>query len=197
VAQIMAVLRHDFQGLKRQSLFLPGGNRYEDSCPICSGATQTSFVAQLRKRMPSDIGIVYWMCLASPRTSFYIPFHFGISDFPVGFCSMPERPSSQFYDDKVSRPFRSDLLEAFWTFSNFYDKVNSASPKVTAYVRTQAEKIEESAFTIQGPLEEAARRMYANNREVAMKMLENHSNGIYLSSLAAMETIIREIAGEQ
>jgi dipeptidase len=196
VAQIMTVLRHDFQALKTQIL-LPGGNPFEGNCPICSGATQTSFVTQLRKNMPLDIGIVYWMCLASPRTSFYIPFHFGISDFPAGFCSTSERPSSQFYDDKVNCPFRSDFVEAFWTFSNFYNKIDNASPEVISCVRTQAEKNENSAFMIQRPLEEAVRRIYANNRAIAVKMLENYSNGIYLSSLAAMETIIHERAGER
>ncbi|OHB73102.1 MAG: hypothetical protein A2Z25_23515 [Planctomycetes bacterium RBG_16_55_9] len=175
---------------------MPGGNPFENSCPICSGATQTSFVAQLRKNLPLDIGIVYWMCLASPRTSFYIPFHFGISDFPAGFRSKSQRPSSQFYDEKVSRPFKSDVLEAFWTFSNFYNKVNSASPEDVARIQAQAEQIEKSALSIQGPLEEAAGRIYAGDRAAAVKLLENYSNGIYLSSLVAMEQIIYERAGE-
>ncbi|MHC4744868.1 MAG: C69 family dipeptidase [Planctomycetota bacterium] len=82
--QIMEVLRHDNEGKAAT-----GSSKAivcDTACPICSGATQTSFVAQLRGKKPLDIGIVYWMCLASPRTSFYIPFHFGISDFPVGFA---------------------------------------------------------------------------------------------------------------
>ncbi|MBN2316107.1 MAG: C69 family dipeptidase [Sedimentisphaerales bacterium] len=195
VAQIMTVLRHDFNGTKSQTT-LAACDPYNNSCPICSGATQTSFVAQLRRGLPLDIGIVYWMCLASPRTSFYIPYHFGISDFPVGFSSKSERPSSRFYDDKVNAPFKSDLLDAFWTFSNFYYKVNDASPEMIARIRNRAEQIEKNACTIQRPLEEAARRVYAEDKATAIRMLENYSNGMYLSSLAAMEQIIDTIEGD-
>jgi dipeptidase len=191
VAQIMRILRHDFRGTTTQ-LSLPGGDPYEDSWPICSGGTQTSFVTQLRKNMPLDIGIVYWMCLAPPGTSFYIPFHFGISDFPAGFCLDSRRPSSRLYDEKVGSPFRTDVLEAYWTFWNFYNTMNGASPRVIADVRTQAERIERNASTIQGPLEEAARSLYTHDKAAAVKMLDNYSDGIYLSSLAAMEKIVAE-----
>lgn len=196
VVQIMTILRHDFKGTKNQTS-IPECNPYDNSCPICSGDTQTSFVAQLRRNMPLDIGIVYWMCLASPRTSFYIPFHFGISDFPAGYCSKSQRPSSRFYNRRVSSPFRSECLEAFWTFSNFYNKVHSASPEVMTHIKDRAEETEKSAFAIQEPLEEAAQRVYAGDKAAAMKILENYSNGFYLSSLAAMEKIMQDIVGVQ
>ncbi|MHC4681801.1 MAG: C69 family dipeptidase, partial [Planctomycetota bacterium] len=94
VADLMQILRHD----KELPNLPPSSAGPPDvGCPICSGATQTSFVAQLRSGMPPDIGIVYWVCLASPGTSFYIPFHFGIPNFPEGFCSESQRPSEEFY----------------------------------------------------------------------------------------------------
>jgi dipeptidase len=193
VVQIMTVLRHDFRGTTTQ-LSLPGGDPYKDSWPICGGGTQTSFVAQLRKDMPLDIGIVYWVCLAPPGTSFYIPFHFGISDFPAGFRSDSRRPSNRFYDEKVNRPFGTDVLEAFWTFSNFYHKMSGASPRTVDDVRAQAEQIERNAIAIQIPVEGAARRVYASDKTAAAKMLENYSNGVCLSSLAAMEKIVEKRA---
>jgi dipeptidase len=195
-ALIMQILRHDYKGTKSQSS--PSAESPTDGiCRICSGATQTSFVAQLRRNMPLDIGIVYWTCLASPRTSFYVPFHFGISDFPAGFCAESQEPSMDFYNGKVSSPFKADPLQAFWTFSNFRDKVDSASADVIARVKTRAEKIEKNAFALQRPLEEAARRSYTEDKTAAARMLANYSNGIYLSSLKAMEKIITGMADEQ
>ncbi len=124
--EIMEILRHDNKGKKSQS----SSSKTivcDTACPICSGATQTSFVAQLRGEKPLDIGIVYWMCLASPRTSFFIPFHFGISDFPAGFAAgSAQRPSKELYNRVVESPFRADAMRAFWTFSNFYNKVDAA-----------------------------------------------------------------------
>jgi dipeptidase len=193
VTMIMQVLRHNNRD---KTSISSTASESEGICRICSGATQTSFVAQLRRDMPLDIGVVYWMSLAPPRMSFYIPYYFGVSDFPTGFGSKSERPSSQFYDKKVNAPFRVDLLEAFWTFSNFYHKVNGASPEMIEHVRNRSEQIEKNAYAIQEPLEQAVRRVYADDKATALRMLENYSKGMYLSSLAAMEQIIHEIKGE-
>jgi dipeptidase len=191
VTEIMQILRHDYKGTQTQSLSSLTSPQ-ESGCPICSGATQTSFVAQLRRNMPLDIGIVYWTCLASPRTSFYIPFHFGISEFPAGFSSKSQRPSKIFYDEKVGRPFQTDPLQAFWMFSNFYNKVFGASANTISRVKTLAEEIENNAFTLQKPFEEAACRLYTKNKVAAMRMLANYSNGIYLSSVEAMHKVLSE-----
>jgi membrane dipeptidase len=183
VADLMQILRHDKEG--------PDFSSHDDiGCPICSGATQTSFVAQLRADMPADIGIVYWVCLASPATSFYIPFHFGISAFPKGFCSESKRPSEQFYDAQVKSPFKPDPMRAFWTFANFRDKVSDAPAAVVAQVRTSAEQIEKDAFARQREIEDAARRSYRKNKTTARNVLYDYANGVYASSLRAMEKIV-------
>jgi dipeptidase len=189
VAQIKQILRHDYNAKILQSSSLVDSVD-KSACAICRGSTQTSFVAQLRRNMPLDIGVVYWTCLAPPRTSFYIPFHFGISDFPEGFCSKSERPSIVIYNEKVRRNFRADPLQAFWTFSNFYNKVNAASAKTIARVSSQAEQIENNALSLQGPLEEAARSLYAEDKAAAMQILANYSNGLYLSSMEAMDKVL-------
>ena len=180
-----------YKGAQIQSLS-PLRSPQEGGCPICSGATHTSFVVQLRRGMPLDIGIVYWTCLASPRTSFYIPFHFGIPDFPAGFSSISQRPSNKFYDGKLSSPFKADPLQAFWTFSNFRNKVHNDSAKTITRVKAQAEEIENNALAIQRPLEEAACRLYTEDKTAAMQILANYSKGIYLSSLEAMDRALSE-----
>jgi dipeptidase len=190
-ADVMRILRHDNQAKQLQCS--PSQQLVcEGSCPICSGATQTSFVVQLRRVMPLDIGIVYWACLASPHTSFYIPYHFGIPDFPAGLSSESPRPSDDLYQQKVASPFRADLLNAFWTFSNFYNKVNAAGDETIALVKTRAEQIEKNAFAVQESLEQTARSLYAKDKAAAMRILANYSNGVYLSSMEAMDRIMSQ-----
>jgi len=140
--------------------------------------------------MPLDIGIVYWTCLAPPRTSFYIPFHFGIPDFPAGFASKSEKPSLAFYDERVSCTFRADPLQAFWTFSNFCNKVDDASADTITRVKAQAGQIEDNALSLQRPLEEAACRLYPQDKTTAMRILANYSNGLFLSSMEAMDRVL-------
>ena len=193
VATLMQVLRHDNKG-KQTS---PSVGPEEGICRICSGATQTSFVAQSRRGMPLDIGIVYWVTLAPPDTSIYIPFHFGISDFPPGYRSMSKRPSMDFFSGKVSRPFKADRREAFWTFSNFRDKVTRAPEKTIAGIINRAERIEERALATQKPFEKAACRSYAEDKAAAAQLLTSFSHGIYLSSLETMERIISDMAGAE
>ena len=189
-AEITKILRHDNQG-KAAPAGASAQVVCETGCPICSGATQTSFVVQLRGNMPLDVGIVYRACLASPRTSFYIPFYFGMSDFPPGFSSESQRPSADLYERKVRAPFRVDPLNAFWTFSNFYNKVNAAPAATIELVKAQAERIERSALAMQESLEETACRLHQNDRAAAMQILANYSNGVYLSSLEAMDSVVR------
>ncbi|MBN2182891.1 MAG: C69 family dipeptidase [Sedimentisphaerales bacterium] len=190
-AEIMQILRHDHEGMDIQSLSLLKIPQ-ESGCPICRSSTQTSFVTQLRRTMPLDIGIVYWTCLAQSRTSFYIPFHFGISEFPAGFSSDSQRPSKTYFDNMIARPFRADPLHAFWMFSNFCNKMQGASADTINRAKEFTEVIEGNAFTLQNPLEEAAQRLYTNDKDAAMRMLANYSNGIYLSSVEAMHRVLSE-----
>jgi dipeptidase len=185
VADAMAILRQD---KKNESGPAPADSPF--LCALCSGATQTSFVTQIHPGVPADLGIVYWVCLASPRTSFYLPFHFGISAFPPGFCLPSQRPTAAVYDRRVQAPFAADPLAAFWTFSNFRDKIDAAGPKAVAAVQTKARCLEQDAAAVQGPIEAAARGFYPSDQAAAARLLENYSKGIYLSSLEAMSGIL-------
>jgi len=192
VADIMEILRHDEADKPEPSVPASGFH-----CALCSGATQTSFVAQLRPSLPPDIGIVYWVCLAEPRTSVYLPFHFGISDFPAGFRTESEQPASDVYDRKVGAAFAADPREAFWTFSNFRDKVDRHGPAFVAAVRAEALRIERRAVAMQKPLEEMAKRLHKTDGIVAGESLANFSKGLYLSALEGMDKVLKQPAGDK
>jgi len=193
VGTLMEVLRHD--NMSKQAS--PSDGPEEGFCRICSGMTQTSFVAQLRRGMPADIGILYWATLAPPRTSIYIPFYFGISDFPAGYRSISKRPSMDFFSQKTGRPFKADPHEAFWTFSNFRDKVSNVSEESFARVSARLEQIESRALAAQESFEEKASRLHARDRAASAQTLTKFSDGIYLSCLEAMENIINDIADSE
>ncbi len=187
VLDAMQILRHDKEN---ESGPAPADSPF--ICALCSGATQTSFVTQVRKGVPLDIGLVYWVCLAAPRTSFYIPFHFGIPDFPAGFRLESQRPTSEVYDRRVQAPFTANPQEAFWTFSNFRDKVDSRGPSIAGTVKAEAQRLEREAVALQRPVEEAARRSYKTDKPTALRLLENYAKGVYLSSIEAMDKLLSQ-----
>jgi dipeptidase len=187
ILDAMQILRHDKEA---ESGPAPANSAFV--CALCNGATQTSFVIQVRKGMPLDIGLVYWVCLASPRTSFYIPFHFGLADFPTSFRLQSQRPTRDAYDRRVQVPFAVNPQEAFWMFSNFRDKIDGRGPTATRAVQAEAQCVERDAVARQKPIEEAACRLYPSDKAAALRLLENYSKGVYLSCLEAMSTLLSE-----
>ena len=189
VVDIMKIMRDHYEGTPLQASS-PTKSPHETGRPICVHRTQTSTIVQLRRNMPLDIGIVYWTSLASPCSSTYIPFHFGIPAFPAGFSSKSEKPSMTFYNEKVNSPFRADPFEAFWTFTNFRTKVDTAYPGKIVKVKALCRKVETNALALQNPLEQAARTIYTEDKTTAIRIRANYSQGIYLSSMEAMATVL-------
>ena len=90
----------------------------------------------------------------------------------------------------IASTFRADPLQAFWMFSNFCNKMQGASADTINRAEESTEDIEGNAFTLQNPLEEAAQQLYTNDKNAAMRMLANYSNGIYFSSMEAMHRVL-------
>ncbi len=190
VASIKAILRDHYEGTELYRNSQETGNPHETSLnTICNNTTQTSFIAQLRRNMPMDVGVMYWVCLSAPCASCYIPFHFGISNFPIGYATDSGEPSEEFYRGEVEAPFQSDSLNTFWTFSNFHHKIESEYAARIENVRVEFDVIERNALLQQAQIEETALQLYSTEKATAMRMLTNYSLEVYLSALKAMARI--------
>lgn len=193
VAFLKQVLRNHYEGTELYQINPTTGNPHRASIStVCNEATQTSFIVQLRKNTPLDVGIVYWVCLASPCVSCYLPFHFGIPAFPDGFSGLREQPSMDSYRQKVQAPLDFSVREAFWTFSSFHDKIAGDYADRITEVRTAMNSVESHALTLQAPLEKTAHDLYSADRIKAMTLLANYSYGIYLSAMEAMAGVLME-----
>jgi len=160
---------------------------------ICRDDTRTSFVVQLRANRPLDHGIVYWATLGSPCTSFYIPFYFGIVSFPEGYTGMAEAPSDEYYAEKIQAEFRSDRMEAFWTFSNFHRQIDGAFHDRVGHILKRIEQIEASAHAEQAAFEKMIGQLYATNLTAARDKMLQYSDSLYLAALGAMTDVMAGI----
>ncbi|MCF7975177.1 MAG: membrane dipeptidase [Phycisphaerae bacterium] len=186
VTDFMQILRHARRNASTQTVSLPDECPPEGNCRICSDNTQTSFVAQLRHSLPADLGIVYWMCLAPPETSVFIPYYLGMARFPMGFVTDAERPAKDLFDRRIHGEFRADPLGAFWTFSNYREKVLEMTDTARARSLTMAQGLEHRALRMQTALDETVSRVYAEDPALAAQRLANFSNGLYMEALDNM-----------
>ena len=181
VADLIRILRHNGSGSIRT---VEGQQVVCNSAEaICRGNTQTSFVTRLGTQPSRDLGLVYWMCLAAPETSVFIPFPFGIADFPTGYRGESERPTEELFQEKVASPFYADSSQAFWTFSNFRNKVQAKPHATKALILNEAERIEARALT---NLEATAKRLCDAPPNVTRESLHAFSCKIYLSVMIDM-----------
>lgn len=189
VAAIMTVLRDHYE---ETDIYEP---ETQDDCshnrsfrPICRSDTRTSFIVQLRKNLPLDIGINYWMCLASPCASTYIPFYFGMDSFPDGYAGF-EDPDMEYYNHKINTPFAANIDEAFWTFANCLQNVDSDLHDLLPQLRTRIFSIETKALEEQAEFEKEVLALHAGDVGRAREMLTLHSNDIYRATMKAMEEV--------
>jgi dipeptidase len=191
VSDVMEILRDHYEGTDMYGVSEFTGSPHEGVFrPICCWSTQTSFVAQLRNDIPLDIGIVYWMSLAPPCASFYIPFHFGIDEFPVGYATDAGIPEDDALEKLQATPFEVVEQNTYQTFYNFYLKIHDDHNKFAKNTRAEVRKIEKRAFSEQGRIEEAALKLYESDKTSAMSLLANYSRGLYHSACEAMTRVI-------
>ena len=182
VAHLVAILRHNGSSTSICSI---DGRQIDCgiSEAICRGTTQTSFVARLGTQPSRELGIVYWVCLAAPETSVFIPFHFGIPDFPAGFRTESQRPTSEFFARKITSPFRPDPSQAFWTFANFRHKTEKMSDSQRSQIRAEAEAIEASTLLA---TQTATDGLHSAAPDATMKLLQALPANAYLAALTMM-----------
>jgi dipeptidase len=190
IVSIMAVLRDHYEGTDIYEPETQSDCSHNRSFrPICRSDTRTSFIVQLRKNLPLDIGVNYWMCLGSPCVSAYIPFYFGIDSFPDGYAGSDD-PDEEYYDHKINTPFAANIDEAFWTLTNCLQKIDGESHDLLPELRARTLSIENNALEEQTEFEEEVLALYARDVGKAREMLALHSNDIYRSTMKAMEEVL-------
>jgi dipeptidase len=192
VADVMAILRDHYEGteLDQTDQGLAGSHR-NPVIPICRLSTMTSFIAELRGDVPADVGLVYWVTLGMPCGSVYIPFHYGISDFPAGYRDDEYCPSEAFFKKKVKAPFNAELSEAFWTFSNFTWNVEMLPDEKLSQTREAIRAFEERTMARQDSIQKVALETYETDKENTIETLTVFSNDVYQEALRVMEKTLK------
>ncbi|MCP4583123.1 MAG: hypothetical protein GY839_16065 [candidate division Zixibacteria bacterium] len=190
VFDIINILRDHYEGTEAHDLLENATNPHENKYhTICNDDTYNSFVVELRKDMPAEIGIVYWMCLGNPCNSFYIPFHFGIDQFPEAYLTSLETPTEARYHEMISRDFTTPK-SAFWRYIHFGQKIRATYAGNHERLNSIRDDFENRLLIAKTNAEKKALGIYNSEKNQANFELEKFFSDQYLESYKKMVAIL-------
>lgn len=192
VSAVMKILRSHYEGTELYAVDTATGCPHANPVmPVCRHDTQTSFVAQLRRGIPRDVGLVYWVCLSSPCASCYVPFHFGIKEFPGYYAGERVQPSREYYDSIINRPFTVDSGSAFWTHVHLKHLVEQRYVDMAETVRQRFDSVEADALSRQGSIEAQVVALPEGDPGRAKRLLMNYSESVYEAATDVLSWIAK------
>jgi len=191
VTDVMHVLRDHYEGTDLYRISSENGSPHEAGVhSICNSTTQTAFVVELDKDLPADVGIVYWVCLGSPCTSFFVPFHFGMEKFPAAYITSNRMPFEDYYKKMIERQYNTSIFKAFWKFVNFRNKVHSDFTVIYPELKSAMESYEKQVVTLRQSVVKTALGLYPEHKDAALGMLDNFSHSYYANAVKTMDKIM-------
>lgn len=161
VPAIMKVLRDHYADTSYDAFPEEGG--YGRDRPICVPSCVHSDVIELRKNLPAEIGAILWGALASPATSPYLPFYFGVKRLPEAYSKGDTR-------------FSTDA--AFWRYRSLSNLSLVDFRQFGLLLRARWQSFEDEIFTARSALEAAAKPCFTNTPSMSKELLTSFTNQI-------------------
>ena len=177
---LMSIMRDHYEGspLDLTDNYKTGNPHFTSERTLCVTRTQYSVVTQLRSWLPAEIGGVFWLALANPDVSVYLPWYQGITDTPLSFRSGMGR---------------SDQESAYWAFKRVGVLVNSFYGQLISQVQSTWKSFESDVFAQQESVEKTALELSGKDGSLARSFLNAYSNALALSAYQTAQTMIKDL----
>lgn len=177
---LMAVMRDHYEGspLDLTDNYKTGNPHFTSERTLCVTRTQYSVVTQLRSWLPAEIGGVFWLALANPDVSVFVPWYQGITQSPPEFRSGMGR---------------SDSESAYWTFKRIGVLVNAFYGDLIDQVRSTWKPIESELAASQESVEKTALDLFRKDASLARGFLTAYSNAAALSVYQAAQQMLKDL----
>ena len=143
--------------------FKVDGKTYFNERPISTQQTAFSFVSQLRSWMPREIGGVIWFGNDDANMVAYTPVYCGNTVQPE--CYNTPGADAVTFSDK----------NAFWVCNWVSNMVYPRYSQIFPELQTLRDSLEASYFAQQADFEKKAMNLYATDKQVALRMLNDYS----------------------
>ncbi len=178
IQDIMNVQRDHYEGceLDKSEMYKNGNPHKENNATICSGSTQYSFVIQLRKNLPVEIGTLVWLTFFRPAINIYTPLYLGLQNLPKEFSITDYQSAIDSHLNPQESTFDTVDTHAYWNFVAAVNKVDEDFYHNFAEVKNQNSFIENKIIRETIKFEEKVLEVYNKNPHEALEMLTDYSN---------------------
>jgi len=192
VEGLIEVLENHYEGteFEMHSDGNKGNPHMNEIMTICAGYNQYSFIAQLRKQMPNEVGNLIWF---APRRSCiqpYIPVYLGITRVPERFEkeSFDKASANHFNYERNLKDLFSD--HASWVFSKYAEIIDDNYEAEIKEIKKYCEKSERKLLRRQRGFEKKVLKVYCKDDWKAREMLTSYTSRYLMKILTDTENKI-------
>lgn len=161
--ELMAFMRTHYEGTEYDSTdnYRLGNPHHTPERTVCTAATVSVTIAQLRPWLPKEIGSCLWIAQSSPCISVYTPWYFGITDTP------------EVYRNAVDK-YNPD--SAWWRFRLLGMLANMNYKECIEIIKPVWEEQEKEMLAQQDAIEKTALELYDKSADHARALLTAYCN---------------------
>ncbi len=145
---------------------------------ICSQHDQENAIFQLRNWLPPEIGCVYWRTSSASCSGVLIPWYLGITETPEMYYhqyDLNKNLTAEFHFNPPAGTFDYNPNKAYWIFNTLENLVDFNYKKNIGEVREVWKEYEEKEYAMQAAIEEAALKLYKEDKDLCRKFLTVYS----------------------
>ena len=178
--KLMSIMRDHYEGggLDLTDGYKKGNPHLTAERTLCRTNTQYTGITQLRGWLPAEIGGVFWLAMANPDTSVFIPWYAGIEETP------------RIYQHGSGR---SDPDSAYWAFKRIGNLVNAYYGDLFGLVQKTWRSFEENEFALQESIEKTALELSRLNPSLAKNFLTTYSYAQALKAYDRAQEMVDEL----
>jgi len=142
---------------------------------ICSESNQYSYIAQLRKGMPTDIGCIMWFAPRRPCIQPYIPFYFGINSIPENYERISYDKAFDLHFDAFHNLKTFFPNHSYWVYYKYASQTDNNYKNSIKTIKQIKNNFQFNVFEKQKNFEKDIIKLYKDNPKEAKKRITEFS----------------------
>jgi dipeptidase len=159
------------------------GNPHSFEKTICAETTQYGFVAQLRRNLPPETGLVMWLAPFRPCVHPFVPWYFGVTEIPEGFFTGNYTTALETHFEPIEDVFEFAPENSFLKFVKHAREIDDDYNNRIGMIRRDIESFEIELLRNQLSFETNTTQMYGEKPLEAERIINGYVSAQIMLSL--------------